>query len=404
MKTYIVKEAVDIMIRINKKLYELKREDVFSNVTKKVNEFRTNNPGNKLISLGIGDVSKPVVKPIIDAMHKAVDDLSDMETFRGYCAYSGHDFLKDKILQNDYKDFSFSREEIYVSAGTKTDCTSILELFDIDAKICITNPMYPVYKDGATCLNRELIELSLSSDKEFVSDIPQDKYDVIYVCSPNNPIGIAYTYDELSSFVEYALANDCVILYDNVYETFITSPNVPRSIYEIPNAKKVAIEFRSYSKSASFSGVRCSYYVIPNDIHKDINALWMERTINRFNGTDYIAQRGAEAFYSPEAQKLIKKNTKEYMDNTQLLRKTFIDLGFEVWGGLDCPYLWVKIKDNLKSWAFFDLMLEKLNIIIIPGAIFGSYGDEYFRVSGLGYSDDTKEAVRRLKKHYEKKI
>ena len=391
------------MIKINERLYELQRENLFSTVIQKINKYKKENPEKRVLSLGIGDVSKPVIKPILDAMHKAVDDLGDMDTFKGYGAYTGYDFLKEKILANDYEAFNFSNDEVYISCGTKTDSTSILELFDINAKICVTNPMYPVYKDGATCLNRNLHELKLSEEKDFVSDIPKEKYDVMYICSPSNPMGIAYTYDELQRFVEYAFKNDCIILYDNVYADFITSSDVPRSIYEIANAKKVAIEFRSYSKSAGFTGIRCSYYIIPNDIHKDINVLWRERTVNRFNGTDYIAQRGAEATYSPESKKLLRKNIKEYSDNAKYLREAFLNLGFEVWGGIDCPFMWVKTKDDMDCWDFFDFMLEELNIIIIPGSIFGTYGKSYFRVSGLGLKKDSKEIVRRLNDYYERK-
>lgn len=391
------------MIKLNKKLYELQREDLFSKVTKRINEFKASNPNVELISLGIGDVSKPVIKPVIDAMHKAVDDLADMETFRGYLAYTGHDFLKDKIIAYDYKGLGFTRDEIYVSCGTKTDSTSILELFDIDAKICITNPMYPVYKDGATCLNRKMTELPLDDKDNYVSDIPKEKFDVMYICSPSNPIGIAYTYQELKRFVDYANANDCVILFDNAYFPFITSSNVPKTIYEIEGAKNCAIEFRTYSKVASFTGVRCSYYVIPNDIDKDINILWKERVINRYNGTDYIAQRGAEATYLEESQKLIKANIADYMDNAKILRDAFISLGFEVWGGIDCAFMWIKTINDMDSWDFFDIMLNELNIIIIPGSIFGSFGKNYFRVSGLGNKEDSLKAIKKLEDYYEKK-
>lgn len=392
------------MVKINERLYELQREDLFSKVIQRINSYKRENPDRKLLSLGIGDVSKPVIRPIRDAMHKAVDDLGEMTTFKGYGAYTGYNFLKEKILENDYKGFNFTTDEVYISCGTKTDSTSILELFDIDAKICITNPMYPVYKDGATCLNRNVIELELSGNTGFVSDIPDEKYDLMYICSPNNPIGIAYTYKQLKKFVDYAIENECVILYDNVYEDFITSDDVPHSIYEIEGSEKCAIEFRSYSKTAGFTGVRCSYYIIPNDIHKDINILWRERTVNRYNGTDYIAQRGAEAVYLEESQKLIKNNIKEYSDNALYLRKAFLNLGFEVWGGIDCPFMWIKTKDGMDCWDFFDIMLKKLNVIIIPGSIFGSFGDKYFRVSGLGLMENSKEIVRRLNEYYEKEV
>ena len=389
------------MVNINKRLYELEKDDLFSNVINQVNEYKKENPNKKIVSLGVGDVSTPIIKPIIGAMHKAVEDLANMETFKGYGAYDGYDFLKEKILKHEYKNM-FTAEEIYISCGTKTDTTNILELFDVNASIAITNPMYPAHLNGAICLSRNVELLPLSKNKEFISALPKKKYDLIYICSPNNPVGIAYTKEDLKEFIDYAKKNDCVILYDNVYESFITSENVPRSIYEIEGSKSVAIEFRSYSKNASFSGIRCSYYIIPNDIHSDINRLWKERTINRYNGTDYIVQRGAEAVYLPISQELISENVANYSKNTMYLRSAFIDLGFEVWGGIDAPYMWIKTPNNENCWDFFNYMLKELNIVVIPGLIFGDYGDKYFRVSGLGTREEIEEAVRRLKNNYER--
>ena len=391
------------MFKFNEKIVNLEDNDTFLNVTRRINEFKKKNNNVELLSLGIGDVTLPIIKPVITAMHKAVDDLSDKDTFQGYNSSTGCLFLKEKILENEYKEFNFTTDEIYISNGTKTDCTSILELFALDSKICITNAMYPVYRDGAYSLSRNVYYLDANEDTNFIPDIPKEKYDIIYICSPSNPIGNCYSYEDLKKWVNYALDNKSIILYDNVYMPFISSKNVPKSIYEIEGAKKVAIEFRSFSKTASFSGVRCSYYVIPDDIDKDINKLWRKRTINRFNGTDYIAQRGAEAVYLKESQELIKENINYYKENTKLLYDTFIKLGFKVYGGVDSPYMWVKIKDNMKSWELFDLYLEKLNIIIIPGIIFGDNGDNYFRVSGLGTSNSIKEAIKRLEAYYEEK-
>ncbi|HHX69700.1 MAG TPA: LL-diaminopimelate aminotransferase [Gallicola sp.] len=390
-------------MKLNSRLNELARDDIFLKVTNKVAEYKKNNPDKKVISLGIGDVSKPIIQPVISAMHRAVDDLSDMKTFKGYGSYYGYDFLKDAILKNDYKGFSFSKDEIYISNGTKTDTTSILELFDIDSKICLTDPMYPIYKDGATCLNRRIVEIKLKEENDFVPEIPKEKYDIVYMCSPSNPIGIAYNRLELQKWIDYALANEAIILFDNVYSSFIQSSDVPTSIYELPNAKKVAIEFRSFSKNASFTGVRCSYYIIPNEISKNINRIWKERTINRFNGADYIAQRGAEAVYLPESQKLIQTNIEDYLDNASFLRRELLNLGFKVWGGIDSPFMWVKTTENMDSWNFFNLMLNDLNIVVIPGCIFEGNNSKYFRVSALGFRKDIEECVERLKAYYEKK-
>lgn len=390
------------MAIINKRLEELQRKDIFLNVSRRVFEYKEKNPDVKLIFLGIGDVSKPIVKPVIDAMHNAVDDLSDIKTFKGYGSYYGYDFLKEKILENEYCNYDFTNDEIYISNGTKTDVTSILELFDINSKICITNPMYPIYKDGAICLNRKTVELELNEDNDFIAEVPEEKFDIIYICSPSNPIGVAYNYDSLKKWVDYALKNDAIILYDNVYNAFIRSKDAPKSIYEIPNAKRVAIEFRSFSKNASFTGIRCSYYIIPNEIAKDINTIWKNRTINRFNGADYIVQKGAEETYSNLSSKLIANNVQDYLDNAKYLRDNFIELGFKVWGGIDSPFMWIKTKEDMNSWEFFQFMLEKLNIVIIPGCIFGSIGEKYFRVSALGLRTDIEEAIKRMVDYYEK--
>lgn len=388
------------MVKINKYLSNLNDDNSFYNISNIVKEYKRNNPNNEVLSLGVGDVSRPIVKPIIDAMHKAVDDLSDMKTFKGYGASYGYDFLKKKILEEEYKNYNFSLDEIYISNGTKTDTSSILELFDINSKILISDPLYPIYKEGASCLNRDITLLEI--DDSFVPKVPKEKYDVIYLCSPNNPTGICYTYKELEGWVKYALDNNSVILYDNVYSSFIRSKNAIKSIYEIKDAKKVAIEFKSFSKNASFTGVRCSYYIIPNEIHEGVNDLWKRRTINRFNGADYIAQVGAYASYSDEAKKEIKKNIDYYLDNSKYLRDSFTDMGFTIYGGIDSPFIWVKIKDNMTSMEYFNFMLKKLNIIIVPGIIFGKGGDNYFRVSALAPREIIEEAIIRMRNYYEK--
>lgn len=387
---------------LNESIINLEQKNIFAKVTEKISEFRKKHPEADIVSLGIGDVSRPIPQTSIEAMHRAVDDLATMENFKGYGAYYGYDFLKEKILENDYRDFNFSKDEVYISNGAKTDTTSILELFDINSKICIADPMYPIYRDGARCLNRNIYVLEALEKNDFVLQIPKEKYDIIYICSPNNPIGIAYTYDDLKKWVDYALKNNSIILYDNVYESFITSNNVPHSIYEITGAKNVAIEFRSFSKKASFTGVRCSYYIIPNEIDNGINFAWKKRTINRFNGADYIAQRGAEATYTNEAKIEIKENIKYYMDNANSLRMCFKNLGFKVWGGIDSPFIWVKIKEGITSWEIFEKYLSDINVVIIPGVIFGINGDSYFRVSALGNNEVINKAIERLKKYYEK--
>lgn len=383
---------------LNKDLERIEKDNTFSLVNKKLKAFKLANPDKKIVSLGIGDVSKPICKPVIDAMHKAVDDLGDIKTFSGYGNYYGLEKLRETILKNDYKDLDFSLDEVYVSDGTKTDSTSILELFDKDVKVLLGNPLYPIYKNGCLSLNKNIEEISLN--EEYKLAVPDKHYDIIYLCSPNNPIGNAYTYNELKKWIKYALANKSIILFDNVYEPFISSKDVPHSIYEIKGAKKCAIEFRSFSKKASFTGLRCSYFIIPKQIAKNVNYYWKERTLNRFNGASYVAQIGAIATYSKEAKRIQKQNIKEYKANAKYLKKSFTKLGFEVIGGEDAPFMWIKIKE--KSWDYFDFCLKNLNVVVIPGVIFGSNGEHHIRISALGKIEDSKIAIERFKEYYEK--
>ena len=382
----------------NQNLKHIEKDNTFSLVNKKINKYKKDNPKAKIISLGIGDVSKPISEPVIKAMHKAVDDLADMKSFKGYGNYYGLLKLRQTILDNDYKDFNFGIDEVYVSDGTKSDSTNILELFDDDVKILLANPLYPIYKNGCEALSKKIFEVSLN--KEYKMDVPNKHYDVIYLCSPNNPIGNAYTYKELIEFVKYAKKEKAIIVYDNVYEPFISSADVPHSIYEIKGAKKCAIELRSFSKKASFTGLRCSYFIIPKQIDKDINYYWKERTLNRFNGASYVAQVGAIASYSKKAIKIQKQNIKEYMKNAKFLKDSFMELGFKVIGGEDAPFMWVDVRQN--SWKYFDFCLKRLNVIVIPGVIFGSNGENHIRISALGKIEDSIIAIRRFKEYYEK--
>lgn len=381
-------------MKFNDNLIDMEKEDIFEKVSEKVKVFQSNNKDVKIISLGVGDVSKPIIKPIINAMHQAVDDLSSEESFRGYGAYFGYDFLKEAIIKSEYEGL-LSQDEIYVSAGSKTDTTSILELFDINSKILITDIMYPVYRDGAKALNRNVRVMPIASKDKFIASPPEEHFDIVYLCSPNNPIGIAYTKNDLTKWINYAKEHKAIILYDNVYSEFIRSQDVPKTIYEIEGAKEVAIEFRSFSKHASFTGVRCSYYAIPKEIDENINLLWQKRTINRFNGADYIAQRGAAESLASDTKKMLKANIDGYLANAKLLKSTFKEAGFTVWGGEDSPFLWIKTKDQ-SSWEVFDYFLKELNIIIIPGVIFGPGGEGYFRISALAKTENISEAINRI--------
>jgi LL-diaminopimelate aminotransferase len=346
------------------------------------------------VSLGIGDVSFPVVPHVANKMNEAIKRESGSD-FVGYGNYCGIPELIDAIRVNEYP--NFSNEEIYVSDGTKTDSGSILEMFSDDALIGIYNPTYPIYLNGAYSLNKKF-EL-IDCDSDFNPAVPNKHFDVLYICSPSNPTGINYSMDVLKPIIDYALREDCVIIYDNVYFRFIK--NGVKSIYEVEGARKCAIELRSFSKHASFTGIRCSYYVVPNDLQKDINKFWRLRTVNRFNGASYIAQVGALASFDEEAKKDIDKNIEYYKNNVSYLLDKFSKLGYEVSGGVDAPYVWVKCKDGLNSWEAFERFLNEMEIIIVPGIIFGNKGDGYFRASALGKYEDIVEAMNRIEK-YEK--
>ena len=384
---------------LNERLKRIEKEGSFSLSIKMAKEYREAHPDAEIVSLGIGDVSFPVSEVITEAMKKACSDLSSPGTFQGYGAYWGIESLRKTIAENDYGTLDISAEEIYVGDGTKTDSTSILELFDPSCRILVGDPSYPIYRNGAYALSRDVSEAEC--DENFKMLVPEEHYDIIYICSPCNPVGNAYTRDELRSWVDYANREHAVIIYDGVYRDFIRSEGVPRSIYEIEGSKSCAIELYSYSKSASFSGTRCSYMVLPKEFGKEVHALWRERTMNRFNGASYVAQKGAEASYLPEAKVQIRKNIECYRDNALLLKKTFLSAGFEVVGGTDSPYLFVT-KPGTDCMTLFSFFLEELQIITVPGSAFGKRGKESLRISALGSRKDTEEACRRIRVYYEK--
>lgn len=381
---------------LNRNILKIDKVNAFSSATAYVAQYKKEHPQRDVISLGIGDVSKPIVKPIIEAMHKAVDDLADMSSFHGYGGYYGLPELRQAIIDNDYPQSGFTIDEVYVSDGTKSDCTNILELFDINSRILMADPTYPIYRNRCYALSREVYFTPLDENYQMV--IPEEHYDVIFICSPSNPVGNAMTYDVLEKWVSYAVREKAYIIYDNVYEAFISSPDVPRSIYEIPEARKCAVELRSFSKRASFTGLRCSYFILPKEID---TVLFKERTINRFNGASYVAQVGALASFLPESRELLRKNIETYKENIHFLKKSFEEMGFEVTGGVDSPYIWVKNRENISSFDYFHKILNEINVIIVPGAIFGPHGEGYFRVSGLGTIENSRRAVERFQRYYE---
>lgn len=389
------------MVKINENLKKITSDNSFIKVMALTNKYKKDSPNKEVISLSIGDVTIPIPEKVVDVMLDTLNKQKYSDTFKGYGSSSGYDFLKKKILENEYSNLNFTLDEIYISNGTKIDCINILELFTNDAKVLISNISYPIYLNGSLVLNKNIYTFPLKEEDNFIPQVPNNHYDIIFLCNPNNPIGNCYNYETLKKWVDYALKENAIIIYDNVYEDFIGG-DLPHSIYEIENAKKVAIEFRSFSKSLSFSGIRCSYYILPNEIYPNVNELWKERTINRFNGVNYVTQVGAEAFYLDEVQDIIKGNIGYYLENAKLLRTGLLKNGFKIWGGENSPYIWVKIKENITSWQVFELYLTKLDVVVTPGIIFGNAGDKYFRVSALGKREDIIKAIERITRYYEK--
>ena len=405
------------MININENFLNLQDSYLFSTVAKKVAEFTKNNPDKKVIKLGIGDVTKPIVPAVIEAMHKATDELAKPETFRGYGPEQGYDFLRNAIVENDFKGLGIEPDEIFVSDGAKCDCGNIVDIFATDNKVAITDPVYPVYLDTnvmsgrsgnyneKTGMYENVVYMPVTKENNFVPELPKEHVDMIYLCFPNNPTGTVLKKEELKKFVDYAKINKSVILFDAAYEVFIEEENVPHSIYEIEGAKDVAIEFRSFSKTAGFTGVRCAYAVVPKTLYGytengekvELNKLWNRRTTTKFNGVSYVVQRAAEATYSKEGREQILENIKYYKENAKIIKEGLQEAGFEVFGGVNSPYIWLKTPNNMKSWEFFDKLLEKANVVGTPGSGFGPSGEGYFRLTAFGTQENSIEAIKRIK-------
>lgn len=407
------------MININENFLNLQDSYLFSTIAKKVAEFSKVNPDKKIIKLGIGDVTRPIVPAVIEAMHKAVDEMAEQNSFKGYGPEQGYEFLREKISENDYKKrgIDIAIDEIFVSDGAKCDCGNIVDIFGIDNKIAITDPVYPVYLDTNVMSGRSgkydektgkyenIVYMPATAENNFIPELPKEKVDIIYLCFPNNPTGTTLPKEELKKWVEYAKENSAIILYDSAYEAFISDENVPHSIYEIEGAKDVAIEFRSFSKTAGFTGVRCAYAVVPKNLYgftKDgekvsINKLWNRRQCTKFNGVSYVVQKGAEAVYSKEGQEQIKENISYYMENARIIREGLEKAGFTVFGGKNAPYIWLKVPEGLSSWEFFDKLLTEANVVGTPGVGFGPSGEGYFRLTAFGTKENTIEAMNRIK-------
>ena len=407
------------MALVNEHFLKLPNNYLFADIAKKVNAFKVSHPKADVISLGIGDVTQPLCPAVIEAMHKAVDEMASKDTFRGYGPEQGYQFLRDAIVKNDFvaRGIHLEASEIFVNDGAKSDTGNFQELVRWDNSIGVTDPIYPVYIGSNVMIGRagELGEdgkwsnvtyMPCSAENNFTPALPDKRVDVIYLCYPNNPTGTVITRDELRKWVNYAIKNDALIFYDAAYEAYIQDEDIPHSIYEIKGARKVAVEFNSFSKTAGFTGIRCGYTVVPKELtvatlsgeRVPLNHLWNRRQCTKFNGTSYISQRAAEAIYTPEGKEQIKATIDYYMNNARTMYNTLTELGLEVYGGRNAPYIWVKTPNGMGSWKFFEQMLYEAHVVCTPGVGFGPSGEGYIRLTAFGEAEDCKEAMERLKK------
>lgn len=439
------------MIKLNKNFLKLQDNYLFSEVNKKMRQYKEKNPNKKIINLGIGDVTRPIPKIIVETMKMACDEMKESATFRGYGPEQGYDFLKEKIIKYDYniRGINLDLDEVFISDGSKCDVGNIVDLFAKENVVAITDPVYPVYLDtniiaGRNTLKEEvtsnssklkqnnikqeehiafelqegaeknklsgIILMPCNKENNFIPQIPSKIPDIIYLCYPNNPTGTVLSKEELKKWVDYAKENESVILFDSAYEAYITEENIPHSIYEIEGAKEVAIEFKSFSKTAGFTGLRCAYTIVPKELKRkveleerdssssnntivSVNKMWNRRHCTKFNGVSYITQRGAEAVYCEEAQKELKENIKYYLTNAKIIKEKFVNTGFNAYGGVNSPYVWLEVPKGKTSWEFFDDILEKYGIVGTPGSGFGPNGEGYFRLTGFGKREDAESLV-----------
>ena len=391
-------------MKINDNYQRLNESYLFSTISKKIVEYSVKNKSADIIRLGIGDVTLPLCKEVITAMHEAVDEMSRKETFKGYGPEQGYEFLR-KSISDYYKsnNVNLDLDEIFISDGAKSDLGNILDLFSNDNIVLVPDPVYPVYVDTNTMANRKIIFMDANENNNFLP-LPDENIhaDIIYICSPNNPTGATYNRDQLKKWVDYAIDNNAIILYDAAYEFFITDSNLPRSIYEIDNAKKCAIEFCSFSKTAGFTGTRCGYTIVPKELKADnsLNKMWFRRQSTKFNGVAYIIQKAANAVFTKEGQRQIKENIDYYRQNAKQIADTLDSLNITYTGGKNSPYIWFKCPHDMESWEFFDLLLTKVNIVGTPGAGFGKNGKNWFRFTSFNTIEKTKEAMERFYNYF----
>jgi LL-diaminopimelate aminotransferase len=405
------------MALVNENYLKLQGRYLFSEIARKVSDFRMSHPVAKLISMGIGDVTKPIVPAVIQAMHQAVDEMGSATTFRGYGPEQGYRFLTERIIKCDFepRGVHLEPDEVFVSDGCKSDMGNIGGILAVNNKVAVTDPVYPVYVDTNVMDGRSgeitdtgnwsnIVYLPCTAENRFIPAFPEKPVDIIYLCFPNNPTGTTLTKTQLKGWVDYALRTGALILFDAAYEAFITESEVPHSIYEIEGAKKCAIEFRSFSKTAGFTGLRCGYTVVPKELtvqtedgkETTLNVLWNRRQTTKFNGVSYVTQKAAEAVYSPEGGAQCAENIAGYLENASIIRKNLLNLGWEVFGGINAPYIWFKTPKGLDSWTFFDRMLAEANVIGTPGVGFGPSGEGYVRLTAFGSRAATLEAMERL--------
>lgn len=404
------------MAHVNENFLKLLGSYLFSDIAKKVKAYQESHPDKRLIRLGIGDVTRPLPQASIEAMHRAVDEMANKSTFHGYGPEQGYDFLIDTIIKNDFepRGIELSSSEVFISDGAKSDTGNIGDILGLDNKVAVTDPVYPVYVDSNVMGGRagqlngkqwsDITYMPCTAENNFIPSIPSNRIDVIYLCYPNNPTGTTLTKTELKKWVDYALSHDALILFDAAYEAYIREDDIPHSIFEIEGAKRCAIEFRSFSKTAGFTGVRCGYTVIPKEVTATtatgervaLNALWNRRQCTKFNGTSYITQRGAEAIYSKEGKQQVRETIDYYMENARIMREGLTAAGIQVFGGKNAPYLWVKTPEGFTSWQFFDHLLNEANIVSTPGIGFGPSGEGYLRLTAFGQREDCIEAIQRI--------
>ncbi len=407
------------MVLVNENYLKLAGSYLFSEIARRVNQFKANNPEADIIRLGIGDVTRPLPPAVVAAMQKGVEEMGSSETFRGYGPEQGYQFLIEKIIENDFtpRGVKLSVDEVFVSDGAKSDTANFQELFGVDNIIAVTDPVYPVYVDSNVMAGRtgkfncekgqyeNIVFLPCTAENGMKPSLPETRVDMIYLCFPNNPTGMTLSKEELKQWVEYARENRSILLFDAAYEAYIRQEGVPHSIFEIEGAREVAVEFRSFSKTAGFTGTRCAYTIVPKEVKvydskgeaHSLNQLWLRRQTTKFNGVSYPVQAGAVAVFSEEGKQQIKETIEYYMENARIIREGLQDAGYTLFGGVNAPYIWMKTPNNMGSWEFFDKLMKDAHVVGTPGAGFGANGEGYFRLTAFGTRENTLQAIERIK-------